>query len=267
LLATLQRRDRQLLDALTRGAQVVLWFEHDLYDQLQVLDLLTLVAEVDARPDAIVVDSFPGKPRFVGLGELNPDELETLWPARVPVLTESIDAAAEAWAAVRASAPTRLAELVLQPIPELPFAASALRRLLEELPAPNTGLSTTERLALTAVRAGATTPHAAFVAAQQEEVSPFLGDTWFARALAELGHGAARLVETQGGHPLPAPPPLTDSTSFLRLPLRITDMGERVLSGEADRVELLGISRWVGGTNVSKANLWRWDPATLTLER
>ena len=34
LLSSLERRDRQLLEALRDGLHVVLWFEHDLYDQL-----------------------------------------------------------------------------------------------------------------------------------------------------------------------------------------------------------------------------------------
>ena len=42
LLSSLERRDRQLLEALRDGLQVVLWFEHDLYDQLQLLDVLAL---------------------------------------------------------------------------------------------------------------------------------------------------------------------------------------------------------------------------------
>ena len=33
---------RQYLDALRDGTQVVLWFEHDLYDQLQLIDALAL---------------------------------------------------------------------------------------------------------------------------------------------------------------------------------------------------------------------------------
>jgi hypothetical protein len=33
ILASLERRDRQVAQALRDGQQVVLWFEHDLYDQ------------------------------------------------------------------------------------------------------------------------------------------------------------------------------------------------------------------------------------------
>src|SRR5262249_2955444 len=80
----LERRDRQLLEALRDGLQVVLWFEHDLYDQLQLLDALALAQQEEAAPELIVVGSFPGRPSFHGLGELTAGELETLWPARRP---------------------------------------------------------------------------------------------------------------------------------------------------------------------------------------
>jgi len=81
ILASLEDRDRQLVQALKDGQQVVLWFEHDLYDQLQLIDVLALAAP--DTPELIVVGSFPGRPAFRGLGELTADELETLWPARV----------------------------------------------------------------------------------------------------------------------------------------------------------------------------------------
>jgi redox-sensitive transcriptional activator SoxR len=55
VLASLQRRDAQLLEALRAGVRVVLWFEHDLYDQLQLLDVLTLAHIVEAAPELIVI--------------------------------------------------------------------------------------------------------------------------------------------------------------------------------------------------------------------
>jgi hypothetical protein len=32
-----------------------------------------------------------------------------------------------------------------------------------------------------------------------------------------------------------------------------------VLSGAADRVALLGIDRWLGGTHLRPGRVWRWD--------
>jgi DNA-binding transcriptional MerR regulator len=267
LLSSLVRRDEQLGDALRGGVQVVLWFEHDLYDQLQLLDVLSCAHAEGGALDLIVVGSFPGRPSFAGLGELTGAELETLWPARRPAEPAVLEAASAAWAAFRAPEPTALAEWATNESAELPFLAPALRRLLEELPAPASGLSGTERRALEAISAGADSPPAAFVAAQRLEDAPFLGDTWFYRALSALGQGSARLVETEGGSPLPPPPPLADGRRFARLLLRLTANGERALRGDADRVALLGVDRWIGGTHVTPTDVWRWDPTELQLVR
>ena len=110
LLSSLERRDRQLLEALRDGLQVVLWFEHDLYDQLQLLDVLALAHTEEAAPELIVVGSFPGRPSFAGLGELTASELETLWPSRARATPAALEAATSAWAALRAPEPTALAE-------------------------------------------------------------------------------------------------------------------------------------------------------------
>ncbi len=267
LLASFERRDRQLVEALRDDLQVVLWFEHDLYDQLQLLDVLALAHTEDAAPELIIIGSFPGRPSFAGLGELTASELETLWPSRGRATPAALEAAASAWSALQAPEPTTLAEWATRDASELPFLAPALRRLLEELPAPADGLSGMERRALQAVAAGAHTPPAAFVAAQRLEEAPFLGDAWFYRSLSTLGHGPARLVETDDGAALPPPPPLSDSQRFARLRLRLTAAGERTLRGESDRVELLGIDRWIGGTHITPDNTWRWDTTELELVR
>jgi hypothetical protein len=267
LAAALAGRDRQLLDALRDGVQVVLWFEHDLYDQLQLLDVLALARSAGVAPELIVVGSFPGKPSFAGLGELTASELETLWPSRHEAAPAALEAAAGAWAAFQAPKPTMVAEWATGETAHLPFLAPALRRLLEELPAPADGLSRTERSVLATIAAGARTPPAAFVAAQRLEDAPFLGDAWFYRALSALGQGDARLLESDDGSPLPPPPPLGDGDLFTRLGLRLTALGERTLRGEADRVDLLGVDRWIGGTHITPDSIWRWDPGDLKLVR
>src|SRR5260370_9591614 len=106
-------------------------------------------------PELTVAGSFPGKPSFRGLGELTADQLETLWPARVQATPDALGAAVTAWDAFRSPEPSALAACAAQDIPALPFLAPALRRLLEELPAPQDGLSGTERRARQAIGAGA----------------------------------------------------------------------------------------------------------------
>src|SRR3712207_6617719 len=77
-LEALLARDERLAAALEQGEQVVLWFEHDLFDQLQLLQVLDAIGDDGDRVELILVGSFPGRPGFAGLGELTPAELRSL---------------------------------------------------------------------------------------------------------------------------------------------------------------------------------------------
>jgi hypothetical protein len=236
-------RDARFVDALREGQEIVLWFEHDLYDQLQLIDVLALAGETGFDPDQlelIEIGSFPGRPGFRGLGELNVAELESLWPERRAVSDEDTAGAQRAWEAVRRADPRGLAEVRLEPPAGRPFLAAALGRLLEELPDVRDGLSRTERQLLEFLDDGPLLTGALFVASQDIEEAPFHGDAWIIRTLAEL----------EGSTPLVS---LTEGSAA------ITDAGRRVLAGDADRVELLGIDRWVGGTRLVPGAVWRWD--------
>jgi Domain of unknown function (DUF1835) len=253
-------RDDELLAALRAGRSVVLWFEHDLYDQLQLLDVLAFVHSAGAPHETlelVQVGSFPGRPAFRGLGELSSDELETLWPQRAPIAPSLLAEASAIWADVRADDPRALAKRAVSAIDGMPFLASALARFVEELPALRDGLSRTERQLLHVLAGGPQSSQRAYIASQGLEDAPFHGDTWVYRALWELGRGDVRLVESAAGGPVP-PVAARDPESGA-VELRLTSAGRRVLDGDADRVELLGIDRWVGGTHLVPGAVWRWD--------
>jgi hypothetical protein len=237
--ARLFGRDQRLGAALEAGERIVLWFEHDLYDQLQLLQILSGLPDRPAGVELICVGSFPGRPRFAGLGELDPDELASLWPGRTPVVDEHVRTARAAWDVFRAPDPRGLARAAASPDERLPFMAPALRRLLEELPGARDGLSRTERQLLAAVATGARTREQAFLAAAEHEQARFLGDATAFERLDELASGP---------HPL------------LTSELTLTEAGAEVLAGRADRVALNGLDRWIGGLHLRAGDgLWRWD--------
>ena len=241
LLDAFERRDRLYRHALEARTQVVLWFEHDLYDQLQLLQVLA-----GAQGDVELIQAADH------LGPLGPDELEALWPAREPVTPEMLALARDAWDAFRAPEPTAVAELLMRDTTVLPLLGPAFVRLLEELPDAQSGLSRTERQLLEPLLDGPRTPPGLFVASQEREEAPFAGDTWVWKRLAEL----QPLVEE-----LPPPPPLGDAHAFLGTPVALTDLGRDVLAGETDRVAVAPIDRWLGGTHLSGDPDWRWDGA------
>jgi DNA-binding transcriptional MerR regulator len=259
----LERRDRLIEAALRSGRHVVLWFEHDLYDQLQLLQVLALAAGAGFEPgrlELVNVDSFPGRPTFQGLGELEAEELESLWAARRPVTDELTALARRGWQAVRAPEPSAIERFLDGDTTALPFLAPALRRLLEELPDRRAGLARSERQLLEPLLDGARTPGQLFVASREREEAPFDGDAWAWRRLSELGRGEQPLVVQEDGTPVPPPPPIGDARTFAALRLGLTDAGRDVLARRADRVQLVEIDRWVGGTHLRPGHVPRWDP-------
>jgi hypothetical protein len=251
--AWMRERDERLAAALGREP-VVLWFEHDLYDQLQLIQVLARVpAELagDGLLEAIVVDRVAGRPRFRGLGELAGAELAALWPLRRPLEGAALEAARRAWAAFTGPDPRALEE----PLDALPLLRPALRRLLEEHPAVGDGLSRSERQALRAAADGAADPLALFLATQDMEEAPFSGDRQFWDLLLTLAAGDPPLLALSDPKALRGGEPHG-------VEVELTEAGAGVLEGRADAVALRGVDRWIGGVHLHGTTVpWRWDPA------
>jgi hypothetical protein len=260
-------RDRAL--AANRGGAYVLWFEADLYDQLQIVQILARLADLGVpaeRVTLICIGEYPGIAHFGGLGELSPEQLRELpgTAAAASLTPAAMDLASRAWSAFRAPQPTGLGNLAAERSPELRFLAEAFDRLSREYPSTRDGLSLTERRILAAVdAAGAGTPDdqrraaSVFVAAARREIRPFLGDIWCFAAMDRLVRAPTALLLAD-----PADPPVDGDTR-----LRLTDAGARVLAGDTDHVALNGIDRWIGGVHLHGHDVaWRFDEGSETLQ-
>jgi hypothetical protein len=252
-------RDRALAAGRTGG--YLLWFEADLYDQLQLAQILAALRDLGVAPDRVglvCIGEYPGIAHFGGLGELEPGQLPGLLEVAAPLTAEALDLGAAAWAALRAADPGGLASVVASRSPQLRFLGEAFDRLGREYPSTRDGLSLTERRLLAATRAGVGRggrPSAAAVFARlgEREARPFLADLFCFRILARLAGGREPLVELD--------PPTGEVTADTRL--RLTAAGGRVLRGEADNVALNGVDRWVGGVHLQGPEArWRWDEGT-----
>ena len=166
----LKARDAHL-GCATEHDEVVLWFEHDLYDQLQLLQVLDWFAPnaPDAKISLIVVGRYPGIARFVGFGQLTPSQVAGLLDSRVPALPEHFDTARRAWAAFRQTTPQSWARLLTGATAVMPYLQAAVLRMLEELPSAHNGLSRSEQSALGLIADGAAAPHEIFAGVQALE--------------------------------------------------------------------------------------------------
>lgn len=251
--------DRMVTDA-GRHDEIVLWFEHDLFDQLLLIRTLDLLGG-RRSVSLICIDRFPGVERFVGLGQLNAEQLASLVSTRRPVTDDQYALATKAWDAFRAPDPTDLAAMVRQPdsLQALPFLARALRRFLEEYPSTTNGLSRTETAVLRELEDGPRSGHDLFAGTQEPEEHPFMGDWGLFDVVKALADARTPLVTID---------PHDRARDLRRHRIAITDAGRDVLAGRRDAVMLNGIDRWRGGVHLIAAgdrSPWRWDGLRETL--
>ena len=242
--------------------ELVLWFEHDLYDQLQLVQVLAWLADeggVRARAAA----NEPARVSLVQtddyLGTIAVERLQPLFERRAPVREPQLAVAVDAWRAFTAPDPTEIERFLAGAPGLLPFLAAALRRHLEELPWVERGLSRTERQALEAIATGPTALADAYRAAHHErEGAIFLGDAVFAWILERLGARASvPLAALDDGRPFARE---GGGPALWRRRVALTDAGRAVLAGELDHVRANGIDRWLGGVHLCGRDArWRWD--------
>jgi hypothetical protein len=248
-----EERDRAL--AANRGREYVLWFEADLYDQLQIAQILAALNALGVAPGRVTlicIGEYPGIAHFGGLGELEPGQLPGLLEVATPLTTAALGLGAAAWAALRAADPGGLGTIAASRSRELRFLGEAFDRLGREYPSTRDGLSLTERRILAATPEDGAVAGAVFARLGEREARPYLADLFFFRIVARLAGARA---------PLLALDPPGEVTAATRL--RATAAGGRVLRGEADHVALNGIDRWVGGVHLhGRAARWRWDEGT-----
>jgi hypothetical protein len=222
-LEDMTRRDERLAAALAAGEEIVLWFESDLYDVLQLAQILDRVEPGRARLVLVGVEE------FAGVAELSDGELQRLMGGDETVREDEVAAARALWDAFRAAEPH-----ALHALPQGTVFGAAARRHLQQFPWRGDGLNRSERALLQAVADGAGTPAEAFLAAQRQEERPFLGDAIAFEYLAAL--------------------PLTGA-------LELTAESRAILAGEREwegRPE-----RWLGGVHLPAGDSqWRYDPAT-----
>jgi len=242
VLRELALRDQRLERAIRSGEEIVLWFEHDLYDQLQLIQILDRLAFDWASPRVSAV--LPGG--YLGL--MSAVEVVAQFAAARDVGRAEIDLATRAWRAFRSEDPRAIERLLEGDTSVLPDLAPALERHLEQFPDTCGGLSRSERQALEVLADGPLAFDELFREAQRAEQAHFLGDAVFELYLAELAAPPHPLVEPAG-------------ETWL-----LTAFGRAVLAGEADRVAERGLDRWLGGVRLlAPRRVWRFDPKSRRL--
>ncbi|MFN0101330.1 MAG: DUF1835 domain-containing protein [Bryobacteraceae bacterium] len=180
-------RDRQLRRLVARDS-LWLWFEDDLYDQLQLLQVLDFLHHEDltASPHFII-----DIPRTLAV-----EQMAGLAANKTRVTPQMIDTAVRAWAAFTSPGRAAIPALLETDLSALPHLRPAMERLLQHTPENNR----VEQTIVAILANGGQTARQLFERYQETEERPFLGDTTFywylnrlAPRVAKDGQGIYRL--------------------------------------------------------------------------
>lgn len=257
--------------------EVVFWFEHDLFCQLHLLYLLNWFSQRDlgkTRLSLICVDQFPGKQNFRGLGELNTEQLASLFTGRTDVSGDELKIATLGWQAYRSSDPTDIEKFLQTDTSSLPFLETSLLAHLMKFPSTKNGLGKIENRGLELIHGGVKSFIDLFPRFGDAEPVYGLGDAQFWLALQRItlakqpllklengGSASQEMISEYEGEGLSA-------DRVLKTKFELTELGNSVLRGEADFVTLNGIDLWLGGTHLhDRTNVWRWDDQNHALSR
>jgi len=249
-----------LLERFPDFGQLVLWFEWDIYDQLQLIQILDTIARRVAALDAVDLPPIEQVSIAGYLGTLPADRFPALYEERNNVTPEMLTLAQAAWRAFTSPDPTDIVALLENGTDALEFLDGALWRALEELPSTRNGLSRAEHQLLEALAAGSSSFGDVFRYAAEREERVYCGDSSAAAYLERLSRGNEPLVVYPSGERVHAPRTESEGRTFRDGALVLTEAGKDVLAGRRDWISMGGSDRWVGGVHLDGSNArWRWD--------
>jgi len=225
------------LNSFKKYNKIILWFEHDLYDQLQFIQILDWFSKYASKSTPI---SYISSDRH--LFGYTPDELnELLLYNREQISHTHYIIAKKAWLAFCSPTPEAWFKLQDDDISEFPFLKNSIIRMLEEYPNNINGLSRTAHQALLIIQNNIHHPQEIFERYQESEQFRFMGDVLFWDILKELVENELLISRDEGRY------------------LQITNIGKEVIKGNLNWLDIISIDKWIGGVHLTPQNLWCWD--------
>ncbi|AWB44806.1 RNA polymerase subunit sigma [Paenibacillus sp. CAA11] len=245
---------------------IILWFEYDLFDQTMLMLLLHKLEGLGTTSGKqlpihlLSIGEYPGIEPFHGFGQLSSDQLMKLSGTWTQLGPEDLQAGRLIWEAYISSDPLSLQLLLDQQPGKLPFSEQAFRFHLSRFPSVYNGLGIVEQTLLSEIAKGTVQLLELFRKASDKLRWLGFSDLQAARELTLLAKLPSPLIEIQGN---PEPPKFGSTQgqhSFWQTEVSLTSLGELILQGKRDAVEVRGINKYLGGVHlISDGPMWRWD--------
>ncbi|MEK0314976.1 DUF1835 domain-containing protein [Cohnella sp. 56] len=234
----------QMLQRFSTYDEVVLWFEHDLFDQLMLSYLLHWFAKRAlgrTKLNLLCIGDYPGIESFRGLGQLTIGQLEALSGTWTRIGQQELEAGTRIWNAYTSPDIERHAALLHEDISALPFARAALESHLSRLPSAMNGLGIVEQTTLELIRQGAATPNELFKEIGDRLSVLGMGDLEYWYRLRAMSEQPDALVVNRGSE------------------VALTAFGLAVADGAQDWMQVKDVNEWYGGLHLHRDIAWRWD--------
>ncbi len=253
------REQEEAVAGFSDHDEVVLWFEQDLFCEIQLIYLLDWFANRelgDTKLSLICIAEFPGLPSFRGLGELNEAQLASLFPERQRVSAAQLELGSKAWTAYSSSNPKDIESLLESDLSSLPFLKDAFSKHLRRFPSTENGLGRIGNVSLNLITKGFANFRSLFPAFIRSEPEYGFGDAQLYLELRRLSDASTPVLSLSGG----VNGASLDAAQMLLSSFDITAHGKAVLAGDQDFVVSNGIDQWLGGVHLKGSEAeWRWD--------
>ncbi|MCB0280620.1 MAG: hypothetical protein KDD94_14015 [Calditrichaeota bacterium] len=183
----------------------VLWFEFDLFCQINMIAVLWLIRQnkISTKISLISLDSFPGHPHFKGYGELNGEEQRQLLTHQIILHEDDIQTAAKVWELYSGTDQLALQDYIeTADLTRLPHLRTAIKNHFKRFPNTENGLNEIEIDILKRIQSGLESERKLVGSILQNDRYFSLGDLFYFDSLKRLSDcfestdAGLRLTET-----------------------------------------------------------------------
>lgn len=228
--------------------EIVLWFEHDLFCQINLVFLLNYIHKKEFAGNLSVInieDFF--KPGFKGIGELHSENYSIMFEKRISLIIEDIETAVEVWEIYSNENPVLLNDVKDLNFENLKYLETALEAHKQRFPFTGNGLNKIQMDILSIAAGSKKTINEVVSAYLASDFIYGIGDLQVIKYMESISPEIIYMID-----------------NFVYLTIE----GEKVLKNEVDVFKIKpDLEYYSGGVFISSDNEYRYNPENNLIEK
>lgn len=236
------------LNNINKFDEVVLWFEHDLFCQVNLIFLLNYIylKEFAGQLSVINIDEF-FKPGFKGIGELQPENYSVVYENRLNLNIDDVEASIEVWKIYSDANPSLLNDIEDINFGKLKYLKNAFESHRQRFPFIENGLNKIQSDLLSIIAQKKQTLNEVVTAYLRSDFVYGIGDLQVINYIKSLSPEIVYILD-----------------NFVYL----TAEGEKLLRNETDLFEIKpDFEYYLGGVLINKENFYKYNPKNNLIEK